>query len=165
MKTAVYPGTFDPVTHGHMDIIQRGSRVFDELIVVVANNPAKEPLFTVDERVEILRRLIGDLCNTTVDTCDGLMVDYVKHTGANVILRGIRTVSDFEYEFQRALMNRALAPDVETVFVMTSEEHSYYTATLIKEVALSGGKVESFVPEDVAVLLRAKLLGTDEPEG
>ena len=160
MRIAVYPGTFDPMTYGHLDIVQRGSRIFDKLIVVVANNPAKEPIFSVRERVDILRRHVGELPNVEVDTCEGMMVDYVKQVGANVILRGIRTVSDFEYEFQRALMNRALAPNVETVFVMTSEEHSYYTATLIKEVALSGGKVESFVPKDVGALLREKLLGT-----
>jgi len=157
MNIAVYPGSFDPVTYGHLDLIKRGSRVFDKLIVAVGENPAKSALFSLDERVEMVKRHTRGIHNVTVDKFRGMLVDYVKRKGAHVILRGIRTVSDFEYEFQMALTNRALERGVETVFVMTSEECSYFRASLIREVASLGGSLRTFVPPDVEKQLKKKL--------
>ena len=162
MAKAIYPGTFDPITYGHLDVIQRGSAIFEELVVAVARNPEKEPIFTVQERVEMLKELTKDLPNVTVETFEGMTVDYVRRCGARVILRGIRTVSDFEYEFQLALTNRALADDIETVFVMTKQEYSYIRGTTVKEIVQLGGEVRSFVPPEVEVRLREKL-GVSRP--
>ena len=148
-KIAVYPGSFDPITNGHLDIIKRGLRVFDELIVLIAYNPNKKTLFTVEERVEIIRDVISDFKNVRVDSFDGLLVEYVKVAGANVILRGLRALSDFEYEFQLALINRRLNRDVETVFLMTGYKWFYTSSTIINEAASLGGSVKGLVPEIV----------------
>jgi len=156
MKKAIYPGTFDPVTNGHLDVIKRGSIIFDTLIVSVGRNPLKETLFSVKERMEMIRDHVKELPNVTVDCFDGMLVDYLKKQQTNIILRGIRTVSDFEYEFQRALTNRALSKEVETVFVMTSEQYSFLNSTLIREVVSLGGSMSQFVPSDVERRLKEK---------
>ena len=148
-KIAVYPGSFDPITNGHVDIIKRGLRVFDELIVLIAYNPNKKTLFSVEERVEMIQEVIRDFKNVRVDSFDGLLVEYVKVAGANVILRGLRALSDFEYEFQLALINRRLNRDVETVFLMTGYKWFYTSSTIINEAASLGGSVKGLVPEIV----------------
>lgn len=149
MKKAVYPGTFDPVTNGHLDVIKRGSIIFDKLIVSVGCNPLKEALFSVKERMQMIQEQVKNLKNVKVDCFDGMLVDYLKNQKTNIILRGIRTISDFEYEFQRALTNRVLNKKVETVFVMTSEQYSFLNSTLIKEAISLGCSVSQFVPPDV----------------
>ena len=156
MKKAIYPGTFDPVTNGHLDVIKRGSIIFDTLIVSVGRNPLKETLFSVKERMEMIRDHVREFKNVEVDCFDGMLVDYLKKQQTNIILRGIRTISDFEYEFQRALTNRALNKEVETVFVMTSEQYSFLNSTLIREVVSLGGSVNQFVPPDVERRLKEK---------
>ena len=158
MKKAVYPGTFDPVTYGHLDVIKRGSKIFDELIVAVGHNPFKKPIFTVKERMDMLSENTREIQNTRVDCFEGMLTDYVKEMQTNIILRGIRTVSDFEYEFQRALTNRVLKTDIETVFIMTSQEYSFLNSSLIKEAVSLGGDISRFVPSDVEKLLRQNLL-------
>ena len=158
MKKAVYPGTFDPVTYGHLDVIKRGSKIFDELIVAVGHNPLKNPIFTVKERMDMLSENTREIQNTRVDCFEGMLTDYVKEMQTNIILRGIRTVSDFEYEFQRALTNRVLKTDIETVFIMTSQEYSFLNSSLIKEAVSLGGDISRFVPSDVEKLLRQNLL-------
>lgn len=157
MGKAVYPGTFDPVTYGHLDVIKRGSAIFDELVVGVAGRSVtKSPMLSDTERVEFLKANTRDVKNVTVEVFDSLAVDYVRSKHYNVILRGIRTISDFEYEFQMALTNRRLAAEVETVFVMPSLEYSYVSARLIREIVAHGGPVSAFVPEDVEAALKAK---------
>jgi pantetheine-phosphate adenylyltransferase len=156
-RVAVYPGTFDPPTNGHLDLIERGSRIFSRLVVAVAVNPRKEPIFSPEERVEIIARHSRHLGNVEVTFFRGMVVDYVHQVGAGFLLRGLRTVSDFEYEFQMALTNRSFAPDVDTVFVMPSQEYAYLSSTLIKESVALGGKVSKFVPADVETLLRERL--------
>lgn len=156
MKKAVYPGTFDPVTNGHLDVIKRGSIIFDKLIVSVGCNPIKDALFSVKERMEMIQKHVKDLKNVEVDYFEGMLVDYLKKRKTNIILRGIRTVSDFESEFQRALTNRALNREVETVFVMTSEQYSFLNSTLIKEAVSLGGDVSQFVPSEVERRLKEK---------
>jgi pantetheine-phosphate adenylyltransferase len=158
MKKAVYPGTFDPVTYGHLDVIKRGSKIFDELIVAVGHNPLKKPIFTVKERMDMLSENTREIQNTRVDCFEGMLTDYMKEMQTNIILRGIRTVSDFEYEFQRALTNRVLKTDIETVFIMTSQEYSFLNSSLIKEAVSLGGDISRFVPSDVEKLLRQNLL-------
>ena len=158
MKKAVYPGTFDPVTYGHLDVIKRGSKIFDELIVSVGHNPFKTPIFTVEERKEMLSKNTRKIQNVRVDCFEGMLTDYMKEMQTNIILRGIRTVSDFEYEFQRALTNRVLKTDIETVFIMTSQEYSFLNSSLIKEAVSLGGDISKFVPSDVEKLLSQKLL-------
>ena len=148
-KIAVYPGSFDPITNGHVDIIKRGLGVFDELIVLIAYNPNKKMLFPVEERVEMIQEVIRDFKNIRVDSFDGLLVDYAKVAGANVILRGLRALSDFEYEFQLALINRRLNRDVETIFLMTGYKWFYTSSTIINEAASLGGSVKGLVPEIV----------------
>lgn len=155
-RKAVYPGTFDPVTNGHLDVIKRGSLIFDTLVVSVGCNPFKDALFSVKERMEMIREHVQDLKNVWVDSFDGMLVDYLRKQKTNIILRGIRTVSDFEYEFQRALANRVLSKEVETVFVMTSEQYSFLNSTLIKEAVSLGGSVSQFVPPDVERRLTEK---------
>ena len=158
MKTrAVYPGTFDPVTYGHIDLIQRACQIFDEVIVAVAHNPGKAPLFTVEERVHLLRRATRSLSRVTIDHFDSLAVDYVRRKGARVMLRGLRMLSDFEYEFQMALTNRKLSNRVETIFMMPSESYAYLSARLIKEAGALGANLSPFVPPFVAAVLRRKL--------
>ena len=155
-KIAVYPGSFDPITNGHVDIIKRGLRMFDELIVLVAYNPNKKAIFTVEEREEMIREVIRDCRNVRVDNFDGLLVDYVRGAGANVILRGLRALSDFEYEFQLALINRRLNRDVETVFLMTGYKWFYTSSKIINEAASLGGSVKGLVPEIVYLKLQEK---------
>jgi pantetheine-phosphate adenylyltransferase len=155
-KIAVYPGSFDPITNGHVDIIKRGLRMFDELIVLIAHNPNKKTLFTVEERLEMIREVIRDCKNVRVDSFDGLLVEYVKGTGANVILRGLRALSDFEYEFQLALINRRLNRDVETVFLMSGFKWFYTSSKIINEAASLGGSVKGLVPEIVNLKLQQK---------
>jgi pantetheine-phosphate adenylyltransferase len=157
MTKAVYPGSFDPITKGHMDVISRGSGVFDQVIVAVARNPHKRALFTIDERMDMIRHETRNLKNVKVDTFEGMLIDYVKKQGTNIILRGIRTVSDFEYEFQMALTNRTLNREIETVFVVSSEEYSFMNSTLIKEIAALGGDTRAFVSGEVGRKLKEKL--------
>ena len=154
---AIYPGTFDPLTNGHVDIIARGARLFDRIIVAVLVNAEKSPLFTMTERVEIARSVFTGLPNVEVDTFDGLLVDYVERRGAQVIVRGLRAVSDFEFEFQMALMNRRLNDKIETVFMMPAEQYSYISSRLIKEVFSLGGRVNGLVPDMVEQRLRDKV--------
>ena len=153
---AVYPGSFDPLTNGHVDIILRGARLFDRIIVAILVNAEKLPLFSIDERIEIARAVFTDHTNVEVDTFDGLLVDYIERRGAQVIVRGLRAVSDFEFEFQMALMNRRLNPQFETVFMMPAEQYTYISSRLIKEVFMLGGEVEGLVPPIVEDKLRAK---------
>ena len=154
---AIYPGTFDPVTYGHIDLIKRARKIFDEVIVAVAHNPSKEPLFTVEERIAFLRRATRPLKGVTVDHFDSLVVDYARRRGARVMVRGLRMLSDFEYEFQMALTNRKLAEDVETIFMMPSESYAYISARLIKEAGALGANLSAFIPPFVAEALRRKL--------
>ena len=158
---AIYPGSFDPLTNGHVDIIQRGSRFFDRIIIAVLINLEKAPLFTVPERVEIARSVFRGWSNVEVDTFDGLLVDYAKSRQASVIVRGLRAVSDFEYEMQMALMNRRLRPEVETVFMMPAEPYTYVSSRLVKEVVALGGSVHGLVPDSVEALLRDKKLARE----
>jgi pantetheine-phosphate adenylyltransferase len=153
---AVYPGSFDPLTNGHVDIIERGARLFDRIIVAIAVNAEKSPMFTMTERVEIARAVFHDRPNVEVDTFEGLLVNYVTRRKANVIVRGLRAVSDFEYEMQMALMNRELAGSLETVFMMPAAQYSFISSRLIKEVCALGGKVHGLVPELVEERLREK---------
>ena len=156
---AIYPGSFDPITNGHLDLIERGSAFFDKLIVSILRNEAKQNLFSVDERIEMLREVVGQFPNVEVASFDGLLVDYAVQRGATVILRGIRAVSDYEYELQMALMNRRLRPEIETVFLMASEAHSFISARLVKEVIRLGGNIAGLVPPPVEGKLRKRLLG------
>ena len=153
---AVYPGSFDPLTNGHVDIIERGARLFDRIIVALLVNAEKSPLFTMDERLDIARTVFKHLPNVEVDTFDGLLVDYVERRRAQVIVRGLRAVSDFEYEFQMALMNRRLNGRIETVFMMPAEQYSYISSRLIKEVFSLGGEIRGLVPPVVEARMRAK---------
>jgi pantetheine-phosphate adenylyltransferase len=153
---AIYPGSFDPLTNGHVDIIQRGSRLFDRIVVAVLVNLEKAPLFTVAERVSIARDVFHDWPNVEVDTFDGLLVDYARRRKASVIVRGLRAVSDFEYEMQMALMNRRLNDSVETVFMMPAEPYTYVSSRLVKEVVALGGSVSNLVPSIVESRLRDK---------
>jgi pantetheine-phosphate adenylyltransferase len=159
-RLAIYPGSFDPLTNGHVDIILRGARIFDRIIVAILVNAEKHPLFSMDERVEISRAVFEDVPNVEVDTFDGLLVDYVSNRGANVIVRGLRAISDFEYEFQMALMNRRLNPDIETVFMMPAEQYTYISSRLIKEVVALNGTVRGLVPDLVETRLHEKQHGT-----
>jgi len=156
-KIAIYPGTFDPVTYGHIDLIERASKIFDKVIVAVARNKSKVALFSVEERVDMLKDAVKGMKNVTVDDFDGLVVEYVKKTGANVMIRGLRMLSDFEYEFQMALTNRKLAGDIETIFMMPHEDYSYISSKLIKEAASFGADLTSFIPKKVAGALKEKL--------
>jgi pantetheine-phosphate adenylyltransferase len=156
-RIAIYPGSFDPLTNGHLAIIQRGLKIFDQLVVAVANNPDKSPLFGVDERRRMITEVIGDDPRVEVDSFDGLLVEYAKRKGIHRVLRGLRAVSDFEYEFQLANMNRKLLPDFDTVFVMTGEDYFYVSARLVREVARFGGDVTGLVPPNVAEGLRRKV--------
>lgn len=153
---AVYPGSFDPVTNGHVDLVLRGTGIFQKVIVAVLRNTQKQSLFSVEERVSLLKESLGGIERVEVDAFDGLLVEYARSKGARHILRGIRAVSDFEYEFQMALMNRRLAPDVETVFLMPREEYTYLSSRLVREVALLGGPLEGLVPPPVLAMLRER---------
>ena len=154
---AVYPGSFDPLTNGHVDIISRGARLFDRIVVAILINAEKSPLFSMEERVDIARAVFQHQKNVEVDTFDGLLVDYVERRGAKVIVRGLRAISDFEFEFQMALMNQRLNPKIETVFMMPAEQYTYTSSRLIKEVFRLGGRVHGLVPELVEERLREKV--------
>jgi len=155
-KIAVYPGSFDPITNGHVDIIKRGIRMFDEIIILVAYNPSKTSLFTVEERVEMIQETIKDIDGVRVDSHAGLLVDYLKKAGASIILRGMRAVSDFEYEFQMALMNRRQSREIETVFLMSGFKWFYTGSQIIKQVASIGGSVKGLLPDYVHRKILAK---------
>jgi pantetheine-phosphate adenylyltransferase len=156
---AVYPGTFDPVTNGHLDLVERSLRIFDEVIVAIAKNPKKEPLFSLEERVALFKEVTKRFRRVTIEGFDGLLVDYVKKKKASGIVRGLRAVSDFEYEMQMALMNRRLDHTIETVFLMPNEEYSFITSTIVREAASYGGDVSSLVPRAVVGKLQKKFRG------
>ena len=155
---AIYPGTFDPPTNGHLDLIERGSKIFDELVVAILRNPEKDPLFSVADRRKMLEEMTASFDNVSVDTFDGLTVDYALRVEAQAILRGIRAISDYEYELQMALMNRRLRPEIETVFLMAGEAHSFISSRLVKEVIRLGGSIGGLVPPSIEVRLKRRLL-------
>jgi pantetheine-phosphate adenylyltransferase len=156
---ALYPGTFDPPTNGHVDLIQRGSKLFEHLTVAILNNPVKNPLFTVEERVEMLKEVTLSLPNVSVATFGGMMVEFARQQGASAVLRGIRAISDYEYEFQMALMNRRLAPEIETVFLQPAGRYSFVSSRMVKEVFSFGGDVTGLVPPNVLRRLRGRMSG------
>jgi len=156
MKRAIYPGSFDPVTNGHLDVVERARKLFDEVIVAVARNDEKQPLFSLEDRLNFLRQTVGKLDNVRVAQFDGLLVGFAGTEKANAIIRGLRAVSDFEFEFQMALMNRQLDNNVETIFLMPKEEYTYLSSRLVKEIARLGGNVSKFVPAIVAASLDKK---------
>ena len=153
---AVIPGTFDPITFGHVDIIKRGLQIFDKIIVAVSRNPEKNPLFSSEERCEMINEVFKDEPNVEVDLFDGLLVDYCHSRDAHVVLRGMRVLSDFEYEFRMALINKKLAEDIETIFVMPRQQYSYISSRLIREIAKFGGEISAFVPDNVRIRLEEK---------
>ncbi len=155
-RIAIYPGTFDPFTNGHLDLIERGLVIFDEVIVALAPSPKRKPLFTVKERLSMLRKSLGSYNRVKVELFDGLLVEYVKSKKGVAIIRGLRAISDFEYELQMALMNRRMNPEIETVFMMPNEEYSFLTSTIVKEIASFGGNVRRLVPEPVEKALKRK---------
>ena len=156
---AIYPGSFDPLTNGHLDLIERGSKIFEELIVAILRNSEKDPLFTLEERRDMLEQMVRNYGNVRVDTFDGLLVDYAMRQNAKAVLRGIRAISDYEFELQMALMNRKLQPQLETVFMMPAEAYSYLSSRLVKEVFRLGGSVRGLVPELVEQRLTEKVHG------
>lgn len=161
MAVAVYPGSFDPVTLGHFDIIERSARIMDKVIVAVLNNSAKSPLFSVEERVDMLVSVTGGMPNVEVRAFDGLTVDFVRECGAGVIVRGLRAVTDFEYELQLSQTNRVIAPGVDTIFLTTSLNYSYLSSSIVKEIAMYGGDISAFVHPEIAKMVRAKLTSGD----
>ncbi|MBQ7574767.1 MAG: pantetheine-phosphate adenylyltransferase [Clostridia bacterium] len=156
MKIAVYPGSFDPVTNGHLDIIERASKIYDRVIVGVLINGAKKPLFDAEERVELLKSVTADLDNVEIDSFSGLLVDFAKEKNACVIIKGLRTVNDFEYEFQMALLNKALNPNIETMFMMTNTKYSYISSSMVKELAAFKGDLNGFVPTQIIEKIKEK---------
>jgi pantetheine-phosphate adenylyltransferase len=157
MKRAIYPGSFDPVTNGHLDVVERARKLFDEVIVAVANNDGKQPLFSLDERLDFLKQTLGKLDNVRIAHFNGLLVDFAREQQASAVIRGLRAISDFEFEFQMALMNRKLEAAVETIFLMPKEEYTYLSSRIVKEIARLGGDVSKFVAAPVAKALAAKL--------
>jgi pantetheine-phosphate adenylyltransferase len=157
VRTVIYPGSFDPVTNGHLDVMQRAAKLFDRVVMAVARNEGKQPLFTFEERVELLRQSIGHVPNAEVDSFDGLLMDYVESRSAQAVVRGLRAVSDFEFEFQLALMNRKLNERVETIFMMPKDTYTFLSSRIVKEIARLGGDVSSFLPEHVRIALMAKV--------
>jgi pantetheine-phosphate adenylyltransferase len=164
MRRAIYPGSFDPITNGHLDIIERGCKLFDEIIIAILVNPDKKPFFTIEERREMLTQVTAEIvhgsCRLRVEDFQGLLVDYAIQREADAIVRGIRAISDYEYELQMALMNRRIEPRIETVFMMPAEAYSYVSSRLVKEVFLLGGKIEGLVPPSVEALMQKKLDGS-----
>jgi pantetheine-phosphate adenylyltransferase len=158
MKIAIYPGTFDPITHGHLDILKRAGKLFDKVIIAIARNSSKEPLFTEEERIGLIREAAKDFPGVEVDSFSGLLVDYAIQSKASAIVRGLRVISDFEYEFQMALMNRKLHEQIETVFLMPNEKYTYLSSSIVREIARLDGDVQSFVPGTVHQALKKKLL-------
>ena len=158
MRIAIYPGSFDPLTNGHLDVIQRAAKLFDRIIVAVAKSESKSPLFTLDERVEMVSKSLGHLQNVESDSFEGLLVEYVERRSAQAVIRGLRAVSDFEFEFQMALMNRKLNERIETIFMMPKDTYTFLSSRIVKEIARLGGDVSSFVPTHVRVALSEKLL-------
>lgn len=158
--TAIYPGSFDPITNGHLDLVQRGARMFDTLIVAILRNDSKLPLFSVEERMDMLREVVQPYANVKVDCFDGLLVDYAAARSATVLLRGIRAISDYEYELQMALMNRRLRPDIETVFMMANEAYSFISSRLVKEVYRLGGNITGLVPPSVEARMHDRMQQT-----
>jgi len=156
MRRAIYPGSFDPVTNGHLDVIERARKLFDEVVVAVADNDEKQPLFSLKERLDLLRETAGKINNVRIADFDGLLVEFAKAESAGAVIRGLRAVSDFEFEFQMALMNRKLETGVETIFLMPKEEYTYLSSRIVKEIARLGGNVSSFVPASVAKALSSK---------
>ena len=156
MKRAIYPGTFDPVTYGHLDVIHRSSKMFDELIVGILSNVNKKPLFTVDERVSMIESLTKDIPNVSVAKFDGLLIDFAKSQKANFIVRGLRAVTDFEYELQMSQTNRIMAPEIDTIFLTTSLKYSYLSSSTVREVASFNGDISRFVPENIEKLVKEK---------
>lgn len=157
MRTVIYPGSFDPFTNGHLDLVHRAAKLFDHVIVAVAKNEGKGPFFSLDERLSLIRQSIADQSNVTADTFDGLLVDYVEKRGGQAVIRGLRAVSDFEFEFQLALMNRKLNERVETIFMMPKDTYTFLSSRIVKEIARLGGDVSAFVPPHVVVALREKI--------
>ncbi|MCL2702258.1 MAG: pantetheine-phosphate adenylyltransferase [Defluviitaleaceae bacterium] len=158
--TAIYPGSFDPMTYGHLDIIQRAAKITDKLIVSVLQNSAKKPFFSVEERMEILRESVSGIKNVEIGCFSGLLADYAKECGTSLVIRGLRAVTDFEYEFQMALTNRLLCPDLETLFISTSTEYLYLGSGVIKEIAMHGGDISKMAPSHVVDRLNSKIMGT-----
>jgi len=156
-----YPGTFDPITYGHIDLVERVSKIFNEVVIVVMKNIKKRPLFTTEERLDMIKNCVSNIPNVSLDTHDGLLIDYVKKTGINVVLRGLRVVSDFDYEFQMALANKQLCGDIETIFLMTNPKYSFISSSLVKEIAAMGGNLDPWVPEYVKRKLLEKLGGRE----
>lgn|SRR3989339_1639342 len=154
MKKAVYPGSFDPVTNGHLDVIERAAQLFDEVYVAVIANPEKKPHFSLEERTQMLKEATKNIKNVKIDSFEGLLVDYAKKINANAIVRGLRAVSDFDYEFQMALTNRKMCPDVETVFLMTDYKYSYLSSSMVKQIAKLNGNIEGLVPKNVEEKLK-----------
>lgn len=158
MKTVICPGSFDPVTKGHMDIIERASRLFDKVIVAVLNNASKNPCFTIDERIGLLKETTKHLGNIEIATFDGLLVDFAKLRGASAVVKGLRAVTDFEYEFQMSMINKKLCPEIETIFLNTSQEYMYLSSSVVKQIARAGGDISMFVPEEIRDKIVDRLL-------
>lgn len=161
MRTAIYPGSFDPITNGHLDVVQRATKLFDRVVVAIARSESKHPLFTLEERVEMVAEAVRPLKNVEADSFDCLLVEYVRRRSAQAVLRGLRAVSDFEFEFQLALMNRKLDERVETIFMMPKDTYTFLSSRIVKEIARLGGDVSAFVPAHVQAALAAKL--TQQP--
>lgn len=157
MRIAVYPGSFDPITSGHLNIVKRAARLYDKLIIGVLNNASKQPLFSAEERKAMIDEVTGDIPNVSCDVFSGLLVDFAKQNGATVIVKGLRTVADFEYEFQMALLNKALNPEYETMFMMTDTKYSYISSSMVKEVAKYNGDLNGLVPHNVILKIKDKL--------
>lgn len=159
MKKAVFPGSFDPITDGHIDVIKRALKLFDRITIAVANRKEKSPIFTLKEREQLVKKVLANFKQVEVRSFDGLLVDFVKKEKACTIIRGLRTISDFDYEFQMALTNRKIAPDIETIFFLASEQYAYLSASLVKEIARMGGDLTEFLPKPVVLALKKKLKG------
>ena len=157
LKIAVYPGSFDPITCGHLDIIKRSCKLFDKVIVAVLNNSSKSPLFSVNERVELINKCIADIPNCEVQSFSGLLVDFVKQSGADTVVRGLRAISDFEYEFQMSLLNKKLAPDIETVFMVTNLNCLYISSSVVKEICHYGGNTDGLIPNEIIKDIKYKI--------